>query len=269
MKKKAYMIVFFIIIAIITIAIINSQSKYKMENQSMHTQNSEFFYFESDILDIETKEYTYLDYNENEEYIINFNLCNYADELRVNNLDTQYTINTTVILPEGEIAKTYINGVETQNGTMDPGIKQDDKIEIKVNTANNSNIKIKIEAIATAPYSKNLSAIINIQEKEKIEPYQVNLLQDSETDYEKLLIKTNDFSGKLKIAYNSANTNPDPMNDLIQGSNKVKIADDIFYVEIEIEANSNYQIDFIKNNSDQTLTIGDSILNSDIVVGYE
>lgn len=273
-KKRVYRILVLIILVTITIAIIISKSKYKLEEQTLHTQNSEMFYFESDLLNIETPEYTYSDWDGQSEYSIKFNLYNNEDKFRINTSEMRYEIKTSITSgDEGTTATTLINGTESTEGTMIPtestDSRQKDEIEIKLNSSNQENIILKVEAISISPYKKKLGAVFNINIQEEQIGYIVNLNQTDNKDYARLLIKTNNYSGKLKIAYNKENAKPDMTNFLLKDTDPVLIVDNKYYIEITLDSTSNYQLDFIKMDVSEELTIGEDIGTADIVVGYE
>lgn len=255
-KNKKYIFYILIFICIVTAVVVYTKAKYKANNYNAYVQNSEYFYFESDILTEKGNTISFADWNGQGEYDIKFNLYNYQDLLRKNNINTEYEIETTVSTNNATTtatSTTYINNENNTKGTLVGKNSSTDNVVIKLNNLKetDSPIEVKVTATSTYPYSKTISAVFEIN-KSTEKDYEVNVKDLG--DYANLLIKTNSFNNKLKITFNSDilkltafNLKRDLTSDELAGK----------YVILDVTENSEYQLEFIKMNTENTINIDD------------
>lgn len=266
-KNKKYIIFLLIAIAFVTVIIIFTRGKYVLEKSTDHIQNSEQFYFESDLLEVEEKsvQYTFSE-EQKSAYDINFNIMNFQDAKRFNNFDTPYKIDVKIINPDSTITvpyeikineKTYDIGDEN-NVDNQPSLagntKVTDNVNVKLDLSNvEKDIELQITAESSSPYVKKLTKIFKI--KKEI-PYETKLTDKG--DYTRLSIKTNSYKGKLNISFNTTKL---ILEELYYDNNTITINNNIGSKVLDVDENNNYEIDFIKKSNSDVIT-----LNTDIKV---
>lgn len=264
-KKKIYktkwLMITFGATVIILGAILVSKSRYAIRKNNTVQINTNNFYFESSQLEEGTT--TYDDWNGNDNYSIDFNVSNYKDSLRTSTADVEYKITAEIVEPKNNnlTAEIYINNEKKQTGTLKKDQNQDDEIRIAIKNDGgkiNQTLEVKVVAQSTAPYEKTITETYKINpsstESSKNEEYEVNL-QDKE-DYENLLIKTNLYSGNITVNYDSSKLTVYQGYDILENAEYSKEK-----IKIQVSNKKNYQIQFIKNNSQDKIT-----LNKDITI---
>lgn len=270
-KNKKYLIFILLAIAVITMVIVYTSSKYVLDKNTKHVQNSEQFYFESNLLKLEEETVNYNDLT-GSEYEINFNIRNFLDELQITNLETKYVISVDVISPENSTITKEIKTCNKENNqeiTADPNgyytlnreKKEVHNITLKLtglDLTNNPEYKVRITAKSSEPYVKTLSETVVIK-KSEIEPYEAKTVDMG--DYKKLLIKSNSYSGSLKITYDSSKLILNKNSQLLENVSENTENENKSYIILDsVKENSNYQIEFIKKSADV------EILETDITV---
>lgn len=254
------LILFILIITIGIIGtIIGTRSKYVEKEEDIHQINTSDFYFESNYLSEEEKEYDYNDWNGQNKYDIEFKISNYADKLRVSDTDIEYDINTQIIEPQStENIKTEctINGVTTNTGKIEKNEStgKDDDIKISVTTNGgkvDDKVTLKVTATAKSPYTKTIQAIYKINVSDQ-KTYDISL--KDEGDYERLVIKTYYYSAKMKITY--------PEEKLILYKESIAFENATIengVITIPLEKNSNYDFKFVKKQAGTSVELGKDI----------
>lgn len=267
-KNRKYLVYILFIISLITIIIVYTKGKYNVKTNTEHIQNSEKFYFKSNLLSEEEIEpIEYKNWDGKGSYEINFSLQNFQDELQINSLKTTYEVNVVNESKNENIeVETFINGKKNAEGEMQGKIKTTDTVTIKLNkkseatetstTENNETINLDIIVTSKEPYTKKMSRNIIIS-KSTYSLYDVNLVEADSKEYVKLLIQTHDFSGILNIEYDTTKAELDTYSEkyvveALENGEKRNI-------KINFEKNKNYQIEFRKKDITHELTLGQDI----------
>lgn len=250
--------VFIISILILCLITAYSFSKYVIRISEIHIQSPKDFYFKSNVLTTDNKTYELYDWDGKSKYKISINLQNYEDELRITSEDIKYEF-SAVCKTDG--INMVISG--EKEGTLTQNLKTEKQIEIDLNPLKSISkdefIEVEIVAKSIEPYEKELSAIFKIYSQD-VSLYETNLENIEDEDYAKLYITTRDLDVPLNITYDNTKVILDTNNELLQNTiitnseNKSKIS-------VTLEKNSNYCIDFLKKDSNNTI-----ILNTDIIV---
>lgn len=225
----------FMLVAILLVT--KTLGKYVLKQSDSQSVVATKFYFESNALSIDGKDNDFYNWNGKDSYELNFDIFNFEDELRYNSQEISYSIN---IETDSNInVQCFINDVETNNGTLANGKQTTDKIKLIItpNSTIANTETFNVYVASNLPYTKTLSGTFNIMVNEK--NYDVNLINES--DYEKLIITTYEYTNNLKIKYST--------EKLMLYSDNMKTLDD--GIILTVEKNSNYQIEFIKLTSDQ------------------
>ena len=245
--KTKYVVTLFVITLVILGGIIIARSRYVLKSDVIGMASANAFYFNSYSLGESEKQI-----NTNN---IEFKLYNYEDALRVSDENINYEVKAEVITPENSsiTTKILVNDQENNGGTLVGGKVSTDTIKVELDNYNTNmgEISVRVYAIATAPYTKTMSAVFNINDDENSQNYDLNLKNEDEC--ENLLIRTYDYSGKLEINFNS-----DKVKVYDERKENVTISDNT--VIIDVDNNSNYSIKFIKLTSEEIK------LNEDISV---
>lgn len=254
------LILFILIITIGIIGIIiGTKSKYVEKEEDIHQVNTSDFYFESNSLSEEEKEYDYNDWNGQNKYDIEFKLSNYADQLRISDTEIEYDISAQIIEPQStENIKTEctINGVTTSTGKFEKNqtTGKDDEIKISITTNGekvNDGVTLKVTATAKSPYAKTIQAIYKINVSDQ-KTHDISL--KDEGDYERLIIKTYYYSAKMKITYSE--------EKLILYKESIAFENATIengVITIPLEKNSNYDFKFVKKQTGTSVELGKDI----------
>lgn len=248
-----YVILFLIILILITTTIIISYSKYVFSEKSEHALNSEKIYFESNLLSVDGKQNKYYDWDLTSEYSIKFKILNYSDHLKINESNIKYKVE----IPTNELnAEIYINGIKKIENVLEGNELNEDEIEIKINPSGKilSKLEMEVKAILEEPYEKEISGTFIIGHGELGESYVTNLINNPGKDYSLLELKTNSYMGNLRIEYDKTKVVPNVNTNLLEDVEKHD-----GYIILNVKANSNYEIKFIKKNERVNLTLGSDI----------
>lgn len=264
--KKSNNNTLILFITILTIGIIGiiigTKSKYVEKEEDTHQVNTSNFYFESNTLSEEEKEFDYNDWNGQNKYDIEFKISNYADELRISDDEIEYEISTQIIEPKSASniqTECMINGETTNIGkfSKEQNKGKDDNIKVSITTNGeqiNDGVTLKITATAKSPYTKTIQAIYKISVSDK-KTYEINL--KDEGDYERLVIKTYYYSAKMKITYSE--------EKLILYKESISFENATIengIITIPLEKNSNYDFKFVKKQTGTTVELGKDIIVS-------
>lgn len=218
------LIVAFLICAITMSAFVSA--KYMSQKQTDKVIAAKSFYFESDLLTEDCPTYT-LTPGTNE---ITVRLKNYADSLRFSEVPISYKLTAT-----------------NQNAITDSLVEN--KTDYNDNTFSNLTPgTYTVTATVTSPYSKTLSAVFVIPEKEISVGQSLSDAQGSPVL--RLTVWTNDYEGKVTLSW----------PDTIYPDNTDPLLKDVFGASVEIEfgKDSSYTFVFFKSNPDETYQ---SVLN--------
>ena len=285
MKKKKILIVIFLFL-MISITISLTLGKYVYNSVWNYYLTSRNFYFESDLLSIDTRNNSFLKWNGEDLY---FKLKNNSNEKMVSDYDISYKITCSVLGDESEYIDCLLNGtnesiyygiltnssycladneedkklnkaeceIKGYEWIIEP-IKKDNYFNLKLtdNTKEIDEVSVKIVAESTSPYHKTLTGIFNLNKIDDFE-LEYNVEIENLNDYTELLI-TNKSSEKkcFLITFNS----DDYLIDLDNNSIKSSEADELekvnkIFVEVE---NKNYtKFDFYKLNLTKESSIQD------------
>lgn len=246
-------ILFICIFIILVIFVARALAKYIIKYQDIAEANATKFYFKSNMLDTEEKIYNYYDWDGKSEYNIEFELCNYEDELRYSSFDIPYKITINTDSTDIQTSCSINGEVTTEGILLSENSTKNNMVKLTINPTEGveilNTVKLKITVTTVEPYEKTLIGTFNINVN-KNNPYDVNL--KSETDYEKLLITTYSYKGNIKIKYDK--TKLILFTDNLEG---ITLNDDIAI--LNIESNSNYQVEFIKITTD-SVELGTDII---------
>lgn len=246
-KEYKKIIVFTTVLISIVIfwILMQTLAKYILKRKDVSEIHPSNFYFESNIQ--ENNSYIW---NGKDEYIIDIDLKNYEDDLRFSSFDISYEIS---ISTEADIdVITKINDVQATEGIIkgENNEKNSNKITLIINknkTDITDDLKIKLMITSKSPYTKTIEGNLNIKIVDNSD-YEINL--ESKSDYEKLLIKTNNYSGNIKIKYDTTKVMPYDFS---------KITNEGEFMLV-VEKNQNYQEEFIKLISGEQIELGKDIV---------
>lgn len=224
MKKGINKVIYILIIAVLLgfFMLGSSKAKYVTNEKEADSYVAKNFYFESNLLAESTKTYTY----GKGKNTIEFTIYNNADELRISEVD----INYTAVL-------TDINGneLETKNGTLASGTISTQTIKFENLSTGTYNVTVQ----STAPYTKTLSGTFYITEKEESLNYEVSDIANSSILY--LTINTKDYAGNVLITYpEGLQIDNTDLNIQNQTSNTITV---------NLKANSEYSLIFFKEDA--------------------
>ena len=244
-----------LIILIFTSIVFYSFSKYTVQVEEKNIQTSEEFYFGSEILFEEGKEYELDDWDGTSEYSLNIDLKNSDDTLRYTQKDITYIISAT---GSDNITINMENSTGTiTGGTVNTAISTL-KITPKDTLASGSLAEVEVTAQTTSPYEKTITGTFKIYVKNNSE-YTADL--NNSSDYSTLNIKTEQINGKsVTIQYDSSKVILDTTNPIFDGQSVTQNGTQNTITTNALENNENYLIDFIKKSSSDTLVLGTDIV---------
>ncbi len=189
-RRLIYLII--IIIALIAALTVGVVAKYIQTNKRDIVSKADEFHFASDLLKEGGADY---ELSPDTDKVTIF-LRNFEDEWRVSQADITYDV--------------YLDGVKiVENGVIGQSEAQD---EITIDVERGSSYTVK--AVATAPYSKELSATFTVRD------YNMNVYKQLEDfgHYVVLTVYTKDFSGKVEVSFPEALI-PDGTDQKFAGTN--------------------------------------------------
>lgn len=217
-KNKKINLIFLISLVFLCTIVTYSFSKYIIQISQIHIQEANNFYFKSNILDKEDKQYILNDWDGISKYTINANLCNYEDLLRINDEDIKYRVEAI-----SKTAGISVNIKTGSQGKLTGKVKSENKIQIEITSsrqfAKEEYAEVEIIVTSTKPYEKVLKGAFKIN-VENIENYKTELKDEGEYVY--LYITTYDFDKNLKISYDNTKLVLDTGNEILRKYNNFR-----------------------------------------------
>lgn len=211
-KKKKNNLIFLISLVFLCIIATYSFSKYVIQISQIHIQETNNFYFKSNILDTENKQYILNDWDGISKYTIDANLCNCEDLLRINDEDIEYTVEAN-----SKTDGISVNIKTGSQGKLTGKVKSENKIQIEITSSRQFTKEeyAEIEIIVTSikPYVKSLKGTFKIN-VENIENYKTEVKDEDEYTY--LYITSYTFDKNLKISYDNTKIILDTSNDVLR-----------------------------------------------------
>ena len=227
MKKRYFLIVAMIIIFAILLQI--SLSKYVIQRKDTHAQESTAMYFESEMADIDGKQYKIDGWDGTNTQTIEFNIKNYLNTLLQTDKEITYTIKAQIIddtsdsLNDANLIETTIYNEdkvaisESQELVLsNSGLNQEKytlSIEPKTNLADGKEFNIELTISSIKPYVKNLKA--NITLVVRTNNNEVNLIDSTNGEYTVLNLKINNVNEDITIQYDNTKLILDKSNYLV------------------------------------------------------
>lgn len=217
-KKKRINLIFLISLMFLCIIATYSFSKYVIQISQIHIQEANNFYFKSNILDTQEKQYILNDWDGISKYTIDANLCNYEDLLRINDEDIEYTVEAN-----SKTDGISVNIKTGSQGKLTGKVKSENKIQIEITSSRQFTkeeyAEVEIIVTSTKPYEKILMGTFKIN-VENIENYKTELKDEDEYAY--LYITSYTFDKNLKISYDNTKIILDASNDVLRRCNNFR-----------------------------------------------
>ncbi len=222
-NKHIYILIALILLGLLTLGF--SKAKYVALENKTDSYVAKNFYFESNLLSESTSSYTY----GKGKNTIEFTISNNEDELRISEVDIDYT----AIL-------TDMNGneIETKSGTLTSGTINTQTIRFENLATGTYNVAVK----STSPYTKTLYGTFYITEKEESFDFQISDIANSSILY--LTINTKDYTGNVLITYPEGLEIDNTDLNIQNYTNST--------VTINLKANSEYSLIFFKEDITKT-----------------
>ncbi len=256
-KAKKNKIFTLILLLVLCLIVTYSLSKYIIQLSEIHIQRPKEFYFNSDILTTDNKNYQLTDWNGKDKYKIEIDLSNYEDILRYTKEEIKYNFSVTTESENVNITTTEDEGIMPTNSKTQ--LKETIYITPTKNFKNGEFVELQILAKSLYPYEKELKANIKLYANDT-EIYEINLEDNENAEYSNLYISTKELENVIKISYDNTkvilDTNNELLQDIIISEKGTKSI-----ITLTLEKNSNYNITFIKKDKTQKLQ-----LNTDIIV---
>ena len=286
-KKKA--VIFIIILCIITITATMTSAKYVYNSVWNYYLKSKGFYFESDLLTIDTKKNSLLKWDGSDIY---FSLINSINPKLISDYDISYKISCDVLGEESNYVGCVLNGTESSNFNGNLSNKEYcyndkdtedvtllDKIECELNgyvwkhevtsknnyfnlflkdeTKNIDEVSVQITVESMYPYHKTLKGIFNLN---KIDEFDTNFEVDYQSfnEYDDVIIINKTTSDKcFSIEFNSKDYLFDINNHSVL-SYDFNETNNTINIKIEEQKSTNYK--FYKINSKKQYSIDDFVI---------
>lgn len=285
-RKKITIIVVLLVVLVATVTL--TLGKYVYNSVWNYYLKSKGFYFESDLLDIDTRKNSLLKWDGSDIY---FTIKNSLNNKLISEYDISYKISCTVLGEQADYIDCNLNGVNstTYTGTLSSEAKcineltTDDvsslsKTECEVNgytwyeeisskdnyfnlvlKDNNKQIdevSVKITTESLTPYHKTLVGIFNLN-KVETETEEIIKNYESLNDYDKYtFINTTNTNKCLEVSWDVLNYTLDiDINDVLGYSeNESK---QINQITIELQKQESIIFDFYKINKNKEYSIDD------------
>lgn len=285
-KKK--IVIFIIMLSIITVTATMTSAKYVYNSVWNYYLKSKGFYFESDLLSIDTKKNSLLKWDGSN---INFILKNSINPELISDYDISYKLSCDVLGEEANYIGCILNdtGSSIFNGSLSnkeycfndkdaEDVSLLDKTECEVNgyvwtrevTSKNNyfnlflkdgtksidEVSVQITAQSMYPYHKTLKGIFNLNKIEEVESeFEVNYQNFNEYD-EVIIVNKTTADKCFSIGFSSSDylfdiTNYSILNSTFDETNKYNTIN----VKVEKQKSMNYE--FYKINSQKQYSIDD------------
>ena len=287
-KKRKIVIIVLLSIFLIVATIAMTQGKYIYNSVWNYYLSSKEFYFESDMLSINTKNNSLLKWDGSN---VNFVIKNSLNNELISEYDISYKIKCEVIGKEAEYMDCILNDsnlstfegklsseAKCYNSLDETDVSQLTKSEcelkgytwkneitsknnyfniiLKDNTKKIDELKVKITAESITPYKQILSGIFNLN---KVEGHTSDYIINYESYDESDEISITNISSEKKcisIDFDSSDYSVDSSSDYILNSisdNNGKISG----IEIELEEQKTAQIELYKINDEKVYSVND------------
>lgn len=277
MKKKKILIVIFLFF-MVSLTISLTLGKYVYNSVWNYYLTSRNFYFDSDLLSVNSRNNSFLKWNgEN----IHFSLKNSSNDKLVSDYNISYKITCSVLGDESEYVECLLNDSNkaTYNGTLtsvsyclsnneedkelnkadceikgyewiNEPIKKDNYFNLKLidDTKEIDEVSVKIVAESTSPYHKTLTGIFNLNKVDKFES-EYNVEFENLNDYIQLLIINRSNEKKcFSISFDSNDYLIDLDNNSII-EKELNESEIVNKITVEVSNESSIKYDFYKINS--------------------
>lgn len=214
-------------------------AKYISEKQKSVDMTSSQFYFTSDYLKEDGKEYQITDWTDG----FDIELYNYDkdDTAKVSENDIEYQVSIT---GTGDWTCTEGNEGKLTLGTDEKNNQK--TIHIKPGNTAQKGDKITVTVKTTSPYQKSISATFTAESSNKPD-YTITDIGDGSVS---LIIQTNDYEGPVTVKWNKDFYDPDNTNKYMQ-----KWEDSSETGSLEAVKNTTYRLLFFKNTTTNITTI--------------
>ena len=277
MKKKKILIVIFLLF-MVSLTISLTLGKYVYNSVWNYYLTSRNFYFDSDLLSVNSRNNSFLKWNGENIY---FSLKNSSNDKLVSDYDISYKITCSVLGDESEYIECLLNDLDkaTYNGTLtsvsyclsnneedkelnkadceikgyewiNEPIKKDNYFNLKLidDTKEIDEVSVKIVAESTSPYHKTLTGIFNLNKVDKFES-EYNVEFENLNDYVQLLIINRSNEKKcFSISFDSNDYLIDLDNNSII-EKELNESEIVNKITVEVSNESSIKYDFYKINS--------------------
>ena len=252
---KPVILVIVVAICVLIFLIPNVFSKYVIQSEEIYLQQAEDFYFESNI---SGETYSLNDWDISEDYVIDFSVINYENNLLYTTSDIIYNIGINVLDEEGNSTNAIsvliqdsdnnkVSGTQTLTGGM---LSENTySLVISSNSANKGDtFKIELTIQSTSPYEKSLTAIFDITAEEDNESYVISLTELDEKEYDILTITTYEIDEDVIFTYDNTKYTLDGSAGISQGASIVEDEETttVTILDENFENYSNYTVYLIK-----------------------
>ena len=290
-KKRNIIMITLVILFAIIVTTTMTFGKYIYNSVWDYYLSSVEFYFESDLLDINTKNNSLLKWDGSN---IDFIIKNSINKELISEYDIEYKVTCEVLGDEADYIKCILNDTNssTFNGTLASEAKCTNSIDStdvskltkaecevggytwteEVASKNNyfnlvltdetksiDEVSVKITAQSTSPYSQTLIGIFNLN---KVENQDIELITsyESYSDYDELtLTNTTDTSKCVSISFSADNYSIDIDTESVLNYDTDENKK-INQIEIELTAKQTSFYNFYKINSEKVYSINDIIV---------
>ena len=289
MKKKTKKVfTIFLLMFVLVTAISLTSGKYIYNSVWNYYLKSKGFYFESDLLDVNTKKNSNLKWDGSDVY---FEIRNSLNNELISDYDISYKVTCIVLGNEADYIDCVLNGTENSsfNGTLSSGascvntINSEDasslnKTECELNgytwsqevtsknnyfnlvlkdsTKNVDEVSVKITAESLTPYHKTLTGLFNLNKVEITDtPFIIRYEDYGEYD-EVSITNTTTAKACFSISFDSAEYLYDiNQNEVL--NYEVDSDDKVNQIDVEISKQSTKKYDFYKINGSKQYSIDD------------
>lgn len=236
--KKQKVILLFIVILVVII-ILPTFSRYIYNNIKESYLNSKQFYFTSDLLNVNNNKVSFSNWGGNTVYSFEFNVNSKLNELTKVNYDMNYELTCTIV--EKDKATLFI---DSENGNSTEG-KEDGTVKIErsiLSSQNtdpvkvyirpkqklplNTSLTLKLKAVTTEPYKKEILATVKIIIG--ITDTDYTIVDSVNSEYAVLnLVNSNKDTTTIKISYDPDKIRIDLTDELFDLNNLVSNLTDL------------------------------------------
>lgn len=232
-KTKRKKLILLLIVILVGIIILPTFSRYIYNNVRENYLNSKQFYFTSNLLTINNSKISLSNWGGSSDYILELNINSKLNELTKVDYDINYEL--TCIIEEKDKATLFLDSesglstegkedgtIKTTRNVLKEGNTDTIKLYIKPKErfSMGQSINLKIKAVTTEPYKKEISATISVIVGLNETDYTIEDSVNSEYAMLKLVNSKKDES-ILKIAYDPTKVRIDLTDDFFDLDNLV------------------------------------------------